>query len=67
MPTRLGETGAGKFCSSGLRWLGLLKRKHDDDEELSCCCATHGSQRQGLATIGWRMVMGGDDEGRRKV
>ena len=28
---------------------------------------THGSQRQGSATIGWRMVMGGDDERQRKM
>jgi len=28
---------------------------------------THGSPRQGSATIGWRMVVGGGDEGRRKV
>ena len=28
---------------------------------------THGSQRQGSVTIGWQMVMEGDDGGRGKV
>jgi len=28
---------------------------------------THGSQRQGSATIGWQMVIEGDDGGRQEV